>query len=46
MKKFLSLLVLATAFISAYAVPSGAAAGMDLELIKNIKNYIMPKLIK
>ncbi len=28
------------------AVPAGAAAGMDLELIKNIKNYLMPTILK
>ncbi len=28
------------------AAPSGVAAGMDLDLIKNIKNYIMPKILK
>jgi hypothetical protein len=28
------------------AVPAGAAAGMDLQLIKNIKNYVMPTILK
>jgi len=27
------------------AVPAGAAAGMDLDLIKNIKNYVMTTII-
>ena len=29
----------------ATAIPSGAAAGMDLTLVQNIKNYAMPKII-
>lgn len=28
------------------AVPAGAAAGMDLQLIKNVKNYVMPVILK
>ena len=27
------------------AVPAGAAAGMDLELVRNIKNYVMPMIL-
>ncbi len=28
------------------SIPSGAAAGMDIDLVKNIKNYVMPTIIK
>ena len=45
------LACLALAFISSLlmgvtsAVPAGAAAGMDLDLIRNIKNYVMPMIL-
>lgn len=38
-------LLLSLLLTSVAAVPSGAAAGMDLDLIKNIKNYVMPHII-
>jgi len=43
----LVLLALSTFFIAPIqSVPSGAAAGMDIDLVKNIKNYVMPTIIK
>lgn len=42
--KTLLLLVSALASTTS-AIQAGAAAGMDLELIKNIKNYVMPSII-
>ena len=30
---------------SASGIQAGAAAGMDLELVKNVKNYVMPSVI-
>jgi len=27
------------------AVPAGAAAGMDIDLIRNVKNYVIPDII-
>ena len=37
----LSLLV---ALVS--AIPAGAAVGMDIDLIRNVKNYVLPDIIK
>ena len=31
---------------SATAVPAGAAVGMDIDLIRNVKNYVLPDIIK
>ena len=48
MAKSLALIALAAlSFIVsvAQAVPAGAAAGMDLQLIKDVKNYVMPSII-
>ncbi len=39
------LCIAALAVGSTSAIKAGAAAGMDLELIKNIKNYVMPSII-
>ena len=48
MVKSLALIALAAlSFIAnvTQAVPAGAAAGMDLQLIKDVKNYVMPTII-
>jgi hypothetical protein len=40
------LLLFLGLFISTtLTVPSGAAIGMDIDLIRNIKNYVVPKII-
>ncbi len=39
-------LALASLMATVQAVPAGAAAGMDLQLVKNIKNYVMPIILK
>jgi hypothetical protein len=44
----LSLCVLASlSFLtpSVNAIPAGAAVGMDIDLIKNVKNYVLPDII-
>ena len=46
-KYFTSLALALTTLIGVtFAVPAGAAVGMDLLLIKNIKNYVMPAIIR
>lgn len=40
-----TLLLVVSLLGSSSAIHAGAAAGMDLELIKNIKNYVMPSII-
>jgi hypothetical protein len=46
MIKLTLLLFTALAAHSVSCVKSGAAAGMDLDLIKNVKNYVMPKILR
>ncbi len=43
--------ILLLAFLAIFAsptqsVPCGAAAGMDIYLVRNIKNYVIPYIIK
>lgn len=45
MKLFL-LLAAALALISAQKLPAGVAISADTELVKNVKNYIMPMILK
>ncbi len=40
------LLASMTMFASVNCVPAGAAAGTDIELIRNVKNYVLPSIIK
>ena len=40
-----SLLLVSLLASVSLAAPAGAAAGMDLDLIKNIKNYVMPTIL-
>ena len=44
----LTLCVLASLSLfapSVSAIPAGAAVGMDIDLIKNVKNYVLPDII-
>jgi hypothetical protein len=43
--KILLLTFLAIFANPTQSVPSGAAAGMDIYLVRNIKNYIIPYVI-
>jgi hypothetical protein len=43
------LLLLAAIFASlstVSSVPAGAAVGMDIDLIRNVKNYVLPRIIR
>jgi hypothetical protein len=46
-KHLLTLIALSLSVLTAssVSVPAGAAAGMDLQLIKDIKNYVMPTIL-
>ena len=41
----LTLLLIALGLASTQRVPAGVAAAVDTELIKNVKNYVMPMII-
>jgi len=42
---FLAGLLALTFAPTATAVPAGAAVGMDIDLIRNVKNYVLPDII-
>jgi hypothetical protein len=45
-KAGLLLCALAATLSTVIAVPAGAAMGMDIDLIRNVKNYVLPDIIK
>ena len=44
--KILLLVILAIFANPTSGVPCGAAAGMDIYLVRNIKNYVIPYIIR
>lgn len=44
--KTILLITLAICISTASLTPAGVAAAIDAELVKNIKNYVVPMIIK